>query len=289
MRRVCIFAALALVFLAWTFPHRRVVEHLVSARLTPLGLTTTFDEVSFSWWPLGYYIEGVDILRAPYSLHLDSLYLSLHWSGFMQFDADGCGGSLRGSLRRERRGDEERPSGTRTLELVFDQIDPARCLGLNGLTVSGTFGGELVLAALGRGDSNSPLGRAAASGHLSLEGHTGRFSGTLPSRPGSTGRPIGEWSFQSATLEAQLRNGQVLLEDANALAERVEWRVTKARLAPSAGSSPLILADLNARPADGSPRAKAIIGLMPKAGERDGWRHYRISGTLDAPQIIGLK
>jgi len=279
MKRALIFAALALVFLVWTFPHRRVVEQVVSKRLAPLGVTVTFDDVSFSWWPLGYYIEGVTVSRPPYSLNLTSLYVSIHWSGYMLFDADGCGGTLRGSVRRERRGDQERPAGTRTLEVVFDEVDPAKCLDLAGLTVAGTFGGELLVAALGRDD---------VGGRLSIEGRDGYLSGTLPSNHGN-GRPIGEWNFKSADIEAKLRKRQVLIESAKARAEKVDWLVDKARIAPSSGPSPQIVAELKARPTDDSPRAKAIMGLLPKAGQHDGWRRYRVSGTLSDPHIIGLK
>lgn len=290
MRRAAIFAVLAVLFLVWTFPHRRVVERLVTKRLAPLEIAVEFDDVSPSWWPLGYYVEGVSVSRPPYSLRLSSLYVSIHWSGFMQFDAYGCGGTLRGSLRREGRGDDERPAGTRTLDVVFDEVDPSECLDLNGLTISGTFGGELVLADIGGGANKSPLGRAAVNGHLSLEGRNGRFFGTLPPASQDTvGRPIGDWTFESAALEARLRKGQVLVETASARAEKVEWLVTKARITPSSGPSPQITADLRTRPSKDSTRAKAIIGLMPKATERDGWRSYRISGTLGAPRIIGLQ
>jgi hypothetical protein len=77
---------------------------------------------------------------------------------------------------------------------------------------------------------------------------------------------------------------------ARARAEGVEWQVSKARVGPRTAGSARVSVDVRARRIDESPRSKAVLGLLPRAAEdAEGWRRYRVSGTLSAPKLIGLK
>jgi len=70
----------------------------------------------------------------------------------------------------------------------------------------------------------------------------------------------------------------------------VHWEITAARLSPASGGRTRIALSFRARSADETPRAKAVLGMLPRATEAaDGWRRYRVTGTLDAPKLVGLK
>jgi hypothetical protein len=194
---------------------------------------------------------------------------------------------------------EDKPaqgSRGRRLELIFTDADPARCLELAGLRVSGTFGGELRLDGLGEGSAKESRAPHRNSGRLVIEGKSGTVSGNLPSAGTATGKkpqagtPIGEWQFTRAELNATLSNGDLLLERAHADAEGVAWELTKGRAQLVPGRQVRINADLRVRRLDDSGRSKGILGMLPKSGEdSEGWRHYRLAGSLDAPRLIGLK
>jgi hypothetical protein len=180
--------------------------------------------------------------------------------------------------------------------LIFTDADPARCLDLADLRVSGTFGGELQLDGLGDIVAKESSASYPNSGRLVIEGKSGTVSGSLPiagMAPGKkpqSGTPIGEWTFTRAELNATLADGDVLLERAHADAEGVAWELTKGRAQLAPGRQVRINADLRVRRLDDSGRSKGILGMLPKSGEDpEGWRHYRLAGSLDAPRLIGLK
>jgi hypothetical protein len=112
------------------------------------------------------------------------------------------------------------------------------------------------------------------------------MAGVQPTAP----QPIGSWEFTRASLRAHVEGAEVVIDDGSAEAEGLHWELSGGRLAPGLASRTRINVDLRARKVDDSPRAKAVLGLLPRAGEdANGWRRYRISGTLDAPRIVGLK
>src|SRR6185503_17616942 len=147
---------------------------------------------------------------------------------------------------------------------------------------------------LGAGIPQSVLGRAARAGTLEIEGVKGVLAGALPqaagAQPAPPPQPIGSWEFARASLRAHVEGGEVVIDDASAEAEGLHWELAGGRLTPGTAARTRINVDLRARKVDDSPRAKAVLGLLPRAGEdANGWRRYRISGTLDAPRIVGLK
>jgi type II secretion system protein N len=280
MRRLGVFLLLLLAFLVWTFPHRRVVERIVQRRLSGLPVTVTMGHVVPQLWPPGYRIGDVVFEAIGAKVTLDAVELGL-WPG-SRLSAKACGGSA----------DATTSGGG--LQMHFEDVDPSACINAS-VKLSGSFAGDLNLDGLGTGGAGSVLGRAARAGTLSLEGTSGTLSGYLPVAPGtpsadSMGKPIGTWEFQRAGLAARLDSGEVVVDEATAEAEGVRWELAQARLSQGPGSRTRVNAELRARRLDDSPRSKALLSLLPKATENaEGWRRYRISGTVDAPKVIGLK
>ncbi len=289
MKRTLAFVALLIAFVFWTFPHRMIVERALSNRLGGTGVAYSIDEISWAW-PVGYRLDGVTLGTATYSTKLDSLWMGLGiFSRRLDFEAAGCGGQLEGSIDGDPQG--------RRLSVVFSDIDPSSCARLDALVVGGRIDGALTLAGLGGGQRTGVLGRTAASGTIEVNANGGTVSGHLPSRAPAkadgtpTGLAIGSWEFNDAHLKAHVNDGNDLVVDTfTARAEGVEWRVASGSLLGGQGGRVGVNASMEARRLDESGRSKAIIGLLPKAGENDqGWRRYRLSGTLDAPKIIGLR
>ncbi len=299
MKRILAFSVLLVVFLVWTFPHRSVVERMLKSQLAEIAVDLRLGEVALAW-PPGYRVHDLVATHDPYGLTIDSLHFDLLGRSTFHFEADACGGLVRGTLDRvaadAAEKDSAKTSGKR-LEFIFTDADPARCLRLADLRVTGNFGGELRLDGVGKGDSGSTLGSVARSGSLVIEGRSGTISGNLPSIDNSptgkkvrAGAPIGEWTFTRAALTARLANGDVIFENAQAQVEGLAWELTKGRVQLAPGSQVRVNGDLRVRSVDDTPRSKGILGMLPKAGEdEDGWRHYRLAGSLDAPRIVGLK
>jgi type II secretion system protein N len=289
MKRIGAFALLLAAFVVWNFPHRMIVERAISKRLAGTDVRISIDNVSWAW-PVGYWLEGVDIGTDTYSTNLDAIRVGLSiFSQELDFEATGCGGTLEGSITRDDEG--------RHLWVEFTGIDPSSCAKLDALIVGGSIDGRLDLRDLGAGRRTGVLGRTAARGTLQAHARDGTVSGHLPSRSPATqdgtpsGLPIGSWEFNDARLEAHVdENKDVVVDAFTARAEGVEWRVTSGSLFGGQAGRVGISVSMQARRLDDTSRSKAIIGLLPKAGENDeGWRRYRISGSLDSPKMIGLR
>lgn len=285
MRRALAFLFLLALFAIWTFPHRRVVERVLSRHVGTLPVQVAMGDVTPSLWPLGYVISDVRLRGRGLTVTLDLVQIQIVFgSGFR---ARACGGTLDGTVSDTGRG------APGLLELRFDQIDPATCVEGTPIAVSGSFAGSLSLPA--RSGATSPGTRTAANGSLALTGTSGTISGYLPGNSDAAtgtepGKPIGSWEFVHVGLRARLEPKELLVEEASADAENVRWEVSDGRISFAASGRTRISAALKARPLDDTPRAKAVLGVLPRAGEdADGWRRYRISGTLDAPKVIGLK
>jgi type II secretion system protein N len=289
MKRALLFLVLLLAFVVLTFPHRLLVERMLAQKLANTDLEVRFAKVRPSW-PPGYALEDVDIEHGAYSVRLDELrFAATPFSDKLRFRALGCGGAIVGLVGTE--------DGVRELQVRFSDIDPSSCAHLDTLVVAGRIKGRIELSGLGAGHPAGMIGRAAEAGTVRVDASGGNVSGHLPAPPGKAaagpGMAIGSWGFDSARIEAHVEDGRdIVVDTLAARAEGVEWQVPSARLAAGRGArdAPSITASLRARSTDASTRSKAILGLLPQAGENDeGWRRYRISGTLDAPKIIGLR
>lgn len=289
MKRALPFTLLFLAFLVWTFPHGLLIESLLKNRLHELDVRVTTGSAGLTW-PPGYKVEELRISRIPYGLDIESVHIDLYFGGGLAFDADACGGTVRGRLKAEPRDRTviARDGPGKRLEFLFNSVDPAACLELGTIDVAGKFDGELRLVGLGVG--RGAAGPIAENGRMILEARDGRVSGSFPHRDTSESVPIGEWQFQRLRAEVKLVRGDLIIERANARAEGVEWEVTGGRVGPATRETARVNVELRARPADESARAKAMLGLLPKAGaDPQGWRRYRLTGTLAAPRFIGLK
>jgi type II secretion system protein N len=287
MKRTLVFVVLMLAFLVWTFPHRRVVERMLARRLEGVPVDVTMGDVHPALWPPGYTLSDVHIRSQGVTVSLDSAQIDVLFGSGVQ--ARACGGTLHGVLSEPRGG---KPG---SLQMRFDGLNLSKCVQGSPISVTGAFGGELQLEQLGDGQGGALLGRTAARGSLAAEGSGGTLSGYLPAVPGAIGdaggaKPIGSWEFARVALHARLERGELLVEDAAADAEGVHWELSNGRLAPGAAGRTRLSAEIKARAVDDTPRAKAMLGILPRAGtDAEGWRNYRVTGSLDSPKIVGLK
>lgn len=290
MRRVALFLLLLAVFVALTFPHDLVVRRILDARL-PQGVTASFANARPSLSPLGYRVQTVAVSSPPFRAAIDSLRVGFRLFGGIVVAIDACGGQIEGLLSRSADAEGRR---TRDLSLRFEGVDPSRCLEFGGPVLGGRFAGVIEAGAIGKGAGDSPASRLAKTGRFALKATDGTLSGYLPAsgqaRPSGKQReaqPIGQWEFSSLTLEGELGGGRVTVTRGQAEAEGVIWETKDAVV--SLGTRPRVDAEIRARRADESPRSKAILAVLPKAAERQGWRHYRVSGALSSVQVAGIK
>jgi type II secretion system protein N len=290
MKRTLLFLVLLLLFIAWRFPHRSVVEAIVVPPLARAGIAASIDDVSYR--PLlRYRLTGVELRRDETALSLADVTMGLGLGGSMSLDADACDGRIRGSLVSADNATGDRG---RDLQLTFDRVDPSTCLEAPGLTLRGRFSGVLDLQGVGQAANGRLLGALAGSGELRLEGENGSIGGTLPAtggaRSGAAGIPLGEWDVRKLDVEARLAKAGLTVTHAQIYAEGIEWTFGTAKLTASPSGEVRISAELRARTVEETPRSKAILGMLPRAGTgNDGVRRYRISGTLSAPKLVGLK
>jgi len=289
MKRTAMFVVLLLVFLAWTFPHELVVRRILRSRLGTSGVEATVAAVRPSFWPLGYRLDGLALSRDGFRADIQSVHVGVGLSGNVSFNADACSGSVRGSLDRDRGTDG---ATTRNLEVHFDDVDPSTCLELAGPAVAGKFSGVLALEGIGHGKQTTEFARV---GTLTLEGRAGSLSGYLPSgritKPSGKHRepqPIGRWEFARLNIDARLADARIVVTHADAEAEGLEWETGAAKVDLARGT-PRIEVELRAKRIDDSARSKAILALLPRAVEKEGWRRYRIVGTPSSLQLVGLK
>jgi type II secretion system protein N len=291
MKRAALFTVLFALFLLFTFPHELVVRRLLLARL-PADVGVTFSNVSPSLRPLGYRLSTVEITHDPFRARLDSVRVGIGWLGAPRLQLLACGGEVNGAIVRGTANDG---GASRDLVIELTDIDPSLCLELGGPSIEGRFHGRIALAGLAVGNARDALGKAARSGSISLEGENGVLSGYLPAprvtKPSGKRRepqPIGRWEFSRASIEAAIKGDRVSVTHGEAEAEGVLWETDSASIILT-GQTPRMQAELTAKRLDDSARSKAIIGLLPKAAEKDGRRRYRLTGPLSSVQVTGLK
>jgi type II secretion system protein N len=291
MKRCAVFLLLLIGFLVLTFPHELVVRR-IAARSMPPDVTLAFASVRPSMRPIGYRLTDVVIANDTMRIEIDSLGIGFGLFGGVHFDLIACGGRLVGSLVRSEDGDGK---ATRDLDVRFDRLNPSTCVDLDGPDLSGTFAGEVTLGGVGRGNGSGAIGTFARSGKFSVTASAGSVSGyfpasrrTKPSGKRAERQPIGQWEFASLAVEGSIEKDRILVSRGRAEAEGVSWESVDASILTGA-ASPRVQIELRARRVDDSARSKAIMGLLPKAAERDGWRRYRVSGTLSNVQVSGIK
>jgi type II secretion system protein N len=271
MKRALIFLALFAVFVVLTFPHELILRRVLVEPLASAGIAVELDSAGFAL-PLGYRATGLKLELPQASVDVDSLYVGI----LRSLHASACGGTI----------DAQVSSGP-SLSLSLVDVDPGTCLHIGELILSGTLRGDVELQDIPMGSDDGGLPRA---GHIVLDATNGTFGGLLPAEPGRPAVALGEWSFESASIEAEITDGQLALVRGAAVAQGLELASTGGTIGPAKGARIPIAIDFKARTTDDSARAKAVLGMLPKATQKkDGWRQYRIKGTLQSPELIGLK
>lgn len=276
MKRTLLFLALLLAFTLLRFPHRRFVEGLLAPPIGRLGLALSVAEVGYAF-PFGYRLERVRISRPGGTLSLVSVSVQPSIRRGMVVSVKGCGGSIAGSL------------GSQRVALEFSDLDPAECIESGSIRLQGRFSGALQLDNPGTGREGGPIGSVATKGRLELRIPSGSISGTIQMGGRGTGFVLGEWKYRDASAKARISDGEILVPEADVFSQGIEWRLSKGRIFTVAPGAIRLAAEIRARATGGSARAKAVFALLPKTGAGpDGWRHYRIGGSLQAPTLIGL-
>lgn len=270
MKRILAFVALLLIFAALNFPQEKLLARVLAGPLQTSGIAMTVGSAGFSL-PLRYAVEELHLQRGLLRIEIADASVNL----LRNVEASVCGGEVTGDL-----------DGTSTLELEFRDIEPGQCARYGELRLDAPISGRLKLDGLGQ-TGVLLLGR---EGSLTLESPGGTLGGSLPRSGGSAAVELGDWDFGPVEISAVIENGEVKVEDGAGEISGVRFEVRRGRLWENEELAPELDIYLRARPAEAGARAKAVIGLLPRAEEDEqGWRLYRITGTLDAPQIIGLR
>lgn len=271
--RLLLFGLLFALFVALTAPLERYLTPYLTGALAPLGVSVEMKTLRLSL-PAGVKATDVHLGADNFSLDLDSLYVSV----LRSFAARGCdGASIDGKMT------------SASVELQVSALNPSRCIRLGRLSLDGTFDGALSLTGVSL--LRGVLGDEAA-GHVTLHTEGGTFGGYLPRRSDNPAAdvPLGEWEFQQVALDAAWRDGKLEVSEGKAQTDGVAWELLGARLSDRRGDAREVHIDFRARVERDSPRARALLGLMPKAGEHaGGWRQYRVVGPLASMKLIGLQ
>lgn len=273
MKRFFLFGLLFLVFLLLTAPLERYVRPYLDSALARSGLQLKMKTLRLSL-PAGLKVSELRVDSDGFSLDLDSLYV-----GFLRsFEARGCRGA--------------RIGGKVTGDSVFVEVsdlDPSRCMRIGRLNLEGSFDGVFTMTGVSllRGTVDDK-----AKVHVELHTKGGTFGGFVPRSAESRNAdvPIGEWEFQDVNLDADYRDERLDVHEGTAMTNGVAWELLGASTRPGVDEAREIRIDFRARIEEDSPRAKALLGLMPKSSEdADGWHHYRVVGTTGAMKVIGLE
>lgn len=270
MRTLLLFVVAFVIGLVLTAPLERWLLPVIRDPLADAGAQLRVGELRFAL-PLGVRATDVSIDTPGGGVSLESFYVGLTRS----FDATGCGGRLNGKL------------GGQSLELNLSGVDPSRCLRVGKLALESTLDGAISLDGIDLlGSAASPFQRA----RIDVTSEGGIFRGILEhAGKGGEDVPLGEWEFSDLVLRATVEDGEIKVEEGRTMTTGVEWEVLGGKL-PSAASKNGLRIEFRARPVGDTPRARALIGLMPKApADTGGWHNYRVTGSLAAPRVIGVE
>lgn len=269
--RILFFVVAFLVALAVSAPLERWLLPIVRKPLADAGVDLRVDGLRLAF-PAGLRATGLTIEGPGAGANIESLYVGLR----RDFDAEACGGRLSGSFTG------------RSVEVRLADVNPTGCLRTGKLSLDTPLSGSLTLSGV---DLLDPRSTGPTEGRLELNAPSGVFRGILEGagREGAD-LPLGEWEFQDLALKARLADGRLLVNEARTMTSGVELEVLSVELpGPGPGGKGGLRVDFRTRVAQDGPRAKALIGLLPKAAEDgSGWHNYRVVGSLSAPRLIGV-
>lgn len=267
--RILLFLVAFVIGVALSAPLEKWVLPFVAGPLRSAGAELRVGSLRFAL-PWGLKATNLAVTGGSADLTLDSVYVGLTRS----FSIEGCGGHAGGSVSRD------------SFSLDLSAFDPSRCLRVGKLTFESAFEGSVDVEGMPLLPPKiEPTTRAV----FDLRSEGGVFGGILPGA-GVDGAdlPLGEWEFSDLVLRATLENGQLSVDQGSAMTTGVAWELLGATFKPTAGKTDMRV-DFRARAVDDTPRARALIGLLPKATiDAEGWRNYRIVGTPGAARVLGL-
>lgn len=274
MRALLFLVAFAIALLA-TVPLDRVLLPLLRDPLAAAGVDLRVQGLRLAL-PAGVRASDVGLSSDKASLALDSVYIGITRS----IDAEACGGHISGDL------------ATQSVHLNLQSVDLSRCLRVGKLELETALDGELFVEGFDLSNPSAFLNAdivRALRANLKLTSTGGVFRGVVPGAgDGGSDLPLGEWEFNDLVLRAQFADGGIDIQEGHVMTSGVEWEAVSVQL-PSEDTRGGLRLDFRARLANDTPRARALIGLMPKATEgQGGWRSYRVVGTLSAPRVVGL-
>lgn len=268
--RILLFLVAFVIALAASAPLERWLLPPLQQALADAGVDLRVESLRLAF-PAGLRAGGLQLEGRQAGLDVDSLYVGL----LRSFDAEACGGRLTGTFTRH------------SLDVTFRGLDPTRCVRVGKLSLETTLSGSVAAGGL---DLLDPHPGAETEARLDLAAPSGVFRGILEGA-GREGAdvPLGEWEFQDLVLKAHVSKGRLVVDEGHTNTSGVEWEVLAVEL-PGPGGRGGLRVDFRARIAQDGPRAKALVGLMPKAAvDGSGWRNYRVVGSLSAPRVVGVE
>jgi hypothetical protein len=265
--RALLFLAVFAVAVLLMAPLESWVLEAVRPPLDAVGAELRIGSLRFAL-PAGIRASGVGIDSEAAGLAIDSLYVGITRA----VDADACGGHITGRVGRE------------SLVFDLDGVDPSQCLRVGKLSFESSLSGRLEVEGV---DLLSPRADAPVKARIDVTSSEGMFGGILEhaGRDGSD-LPLGEWEFTDLVLHATLDRGEVDIEEGRALTSGVLWELLEARL-PAQGDRSGLRVDFRARQVEDTPRSRALIGLLPRGtADADGWRNFRVTGSLASPRVV---
>jgi hypothetical protein len=267
--RILLFLAAFCIAVLLTAPLDRWVLDAARGPLATVGAELHVGSLGLAL-PAGLRAAALGIETQDAGITVDSLYVGLSRS----FEADACGGHIRGQI------------GSESIEIDLEGVDLSRCLRVGKLALESPLEGSLKFDGIDVW--NSRLG-ASPSARVDLTSSGGVFRGILE-HAGQDGAdlPLGEWEFSNLVLHASMSGGEVKVEEGHAVTNGVEWELLAVK-APSLDTHNGLRVDFRAKQVEDNPRSRALIGLMPKtAVDAGGWRNYRVTGSLSSPRVIAV-
>ncbi|MFN2426400.1 MAG: hypothetical protein ABR587_08135 [Candidatus Binatia bacterium] len=267
--RILLFLAAFVIAVLMTAPLERWLLDALRGPLAAMGAELRVASVRLAL-PAGVRATGVGVDMKEAGIDIDSLYVGLT----RRFEADACGGSIRGSIQGE------------AVWFVLDDVDLSRCLRVGQLALETPLDGTIRFDGVDVWNSrltDSPRAR------VDVTSAGGVFRGSLAhARQDGADLPLGEWEFTDFVLRASLVQNEVIVEEGHTNTSGVEWQLVGAKLPPADSRTGLRI-DFRARQVEDNPRARALIGLMPKvAPDAAGWRNYRVTGSMSSPRLLAI-
>ncbi len=269
MRALLFLLVFALVLLA-SAPLERWVLPVIQPRLEAANLRVDLASLRLAA-PAGLEARQLTLAGPEGDVRVDRLYVGLPHN----LQAEACEGRLDGSF------------GTDSLAISFSGFNPSRCVRVGKLEVDAALDGEVALSGLAAALHDNLAGTSAS---VRLESTGGTFRGVLEhAGPGGQDLPLGEWDFRDVSLSAKLEGGRVRIERGTANTSGVQWELLALGI-PTVANHGALRIDFRARVAEDGPRARALLGLLPRSTEgAGGWHHYRVSGSLSALRLVGIE